>query len=55
MVLDEPNANLDEAGEIGAAAAMAIMIAGISTIATGAFMLLARLINRRTQAWRGTH
>ena len=47
--------NLDEAGEIGAAAAMAIMIAGISTIATGAFMLLARLINRRTQAWRGTH
>ena len=47
--------NLDEAGEIGAAAAMAIMIAGISTIATGAFMLLARLVARRTQAWRGTH
>ena len=47
--------NLDEAGEIGAAAAMAIMIAGISTIATGAFMLLARLVAQRTQAWRGTH
>ena len=46
--------NLDEAGEIGAAAAMAVMIAGISAIATGAFMLLARLVNRRTQAWRGT-
>ena len=46
--------NLDEAGEIGAAAAMAVKIAGISAIATGAFMLLARLVNRRTQAWRGT-
>ncbi len=46
--------NLDEAGEIGAAAAMAVMIAGISALATGAFMLLARLVDRRTQAWRGT-
>ena len=46
--------NLDEAGEIGAAAAMAVMIAGISAIAMGVFMLLARLANRRTQAWRAT-
>ena len=46
--------NLDEAGEIGAAAAMAVMIAGISAVATGAFMLLARVVDRRTQAWRGT-
>jgi iron(III) transport system permease protein len=46
--------NLDEAGEIGAAAAMAVMIAGISAVATGIFMLLARLVDRRTQAWRGT-
>jgi iron(III) transport system permease protein len=46
--------NLDEAGEIGAAAAMAVMIAGISAVATGVFMLLARLVERRTQAWRGT-
>lgn len=46
--------NLDEAGEIGAAAAMAVMIAGISAVATGVFMLLARLVDRRTQAWRGT-
>ena len=45
---------LDEAGEIGAAAAMAVMIAGISAVATGLFMLLARLVDRRTQAWRGT-
>lgn len=46
--------NLDEAGEIGAAAAMAVMIAGISAVATGLFMLIARLVDRRTQAWRGT-
>ena len=46
--------NLDEAGEIGAAAAMAVMIAGISAIAMGVFMLLARLANQRTQAWRAT-
>ncbi len=45
--------NLDEAGEIGAAAAMAVMIAGISAVATGLFMLLARWVDRRTQAWRG--
>ena len=46
--------NLDEAGEIGAAAAMAVMIAGISAVATGLFMLLARWVDRHTQAWRGT-
>ena len=46
--------NLDEAGEIGAAAAMAVMIAAISAAATGIFMLLARLVDRRTQAWRST-
>ena len=45
--------NLDEAGEIGAAAAMAVMIAGISAVATGLFMLLARWVDHRTQAWRG--
>ncbi|MEO7255017.1 MAG: putative 2-aminoethylphosphonate ABC transporter permease subunit [Casimicrobium sp.] len=45
--------NLDEAGEIGAAAAMAVMIAGISAVATGLFMLLARWVDRCTQAWRG--
>ena len=46
--------NLDEAGEIGAAAAMAVMIAAISAVATGLFMLLARMVDRRTQAWRGS-
>ena len=45
--------NLDEAGEIGAAAAMAVMIAAISAVSTGVFMLLARWVDRRTQAWRG--
>lgn len=44
--------NLDEAGEIGAAAAMAVMIAAISAVSTGVFMLLARWVDRRTQAWR---
>ena len=44
--------NLDEAGEIGAAAAMAVLIAAASTIATLLFMALGWWANRRTQAWR---
>ncbi|MDO9404043.1 MAG: putative 2-aminoethylphosphonate ABC transporter permease subunit [Polaromonas sp.] len=44
--------NLDEAGEMGAAAAMAVLIGVASTIATLLFMLLAWFVNRRTQAWR---
>ncbi len=44
--------NLDEAGEIGAAAAMAVLIAAASTVATLLFMAFGRLVNRRTQAWR---
>jgi iron(III) transport system permease protein len=46
--------NLDEAGEIGAAAAMAILIFAASATATLLFMLVARWIDRRTQAWRTT-
>ncbi|WP_048440429.1 putative 2-aminoethylphosphonate ABC transporter permease subunit [Caenimonas sp. SL110] len=46
--------NLDEAGEIGAAAAMAVLIGVASTIATLIFMALAWWVNRRTQAWRTT-
>jgi iron(III) transport system permease protein len=45
--------NLDEAGEIGAAAAMAVLIAAASATATLLFMGLAWWVNRRTQAWRG--
>ena len=44
--------NLDEAGEIGAAAAMAVLIAAASTVATLIFMGLGWLVDRRTQAWR---
>lgn len=44
--------NLDEAGEIGAAAACAVLIAAASSIATLAFWLLARLVERRTSAWK---
>ncbi|SFC28812.1 iron(III) transport system permease protein [Polaromonas sp. OV174] len=44
--------NLDEAGEIGAAAAMAVLIGVASTLATLLFMALAWWVNRRTQAWR---
>ena len=47
--------NLDEAGEIGAAAAMAILIFGASAIAALLFMSAAWWMNRRTQAWRVTH
>ena len=44
--------NLDEAGEIGAAAAMAVLIAAASTVATMLFMALGWFVDRRTQAWR---
>jgi len=46
--------NLDEAGEIGAAAAMAVLICAVSATATLLFMALAWWVNRRTQAWRIT-
>jgi iron(III) transport system permease protein len=44
--------NLDEAGEIGAAAAMAVLIAFTSAVAMFLFTLLSRWVERRTQAWR---
>jgi iron(III) transport system permease protein len=44
--------NLDEAGEIGAAAAMAILIVAANTVATLGFMALSWWIDRRTQAWK---
>ena len=43
---------LDEAGAIGSAAAMAVMIAAASAVATLLFMGLAWWIQTRTQAWR---
>ncbi len=44
--------NLDEAGEAGAAAAMAVLIAAANTVATLLFMLAGWWIDRRTQAWK---
>lgn len=44
--------NLDEAGEIGAAAAMAVLIVAANTVATLVFMGLSWWIDRRTQAWK---
>ena len=44
--------NLDEAGETGAAAACALMILVVNTVATFAFMGLSRWIDGRTQAWK---
>lgn len=44
--------NLDEAGEIGAAAAMAILIAAASLAACLVYLGIGWLIDRRTQAWR---
>lgn len=44
--------NLDEAGEIGAAAAMALLIVAASTAATLVFMALSWWIQRRTEAWK---
>jgi iron(III) transport system permease protein len=44
--------NLDEAGEIGAAAACAILIAAANTVATILFMALGAWVDKRTQAWK---
>lgn len=44
--------NLDEAGDMGAAAACAVMILAVSAVATTLFWLLSRLVERRTQAWK---
>ena len=45
--------NLDEAGDTGAAAAMAVLIAGTSALVTLFYLGLGRWVDRRTQAWRG--
>jgi len=44
--------NLDEAGEIGAAAAMAVLIGAANAVATGLFMALGWFVDRKTQAWK---
>jgi iron(III) transport system permease protein len=44
--------NLDEAGEIGAAAAMAVLIVAANTVASLLFMALSWWVERRTQAWK---
>jgi len=44
--------NLDDAGEIGAAAAMATLIVGASTIVCVVYAVVTRLLLTRTQAWR---
>jgi iron(III) transport system permease protein len=44
--------NLDESGEIGAAAAMATLIVATSTVVCLVYALVTRLLLLRTQAWR---
>ena len=44
--------NLDGAGEIGAAAAMATLIVGASTLVCVVYAAVTRLLLTRTQAWR---
>ena len=44
--------NLDEAGDIGPAAAMATLIVATSTVVCLVYALLTRLLLTRTQAWR---
>jgi iron(III) transport system permease protein len=45
--------NMDEAGEIGAAAAMATLIVASSTAVCVLYAVATRLLLNRTQAWRG--
>ena len=44
--------NLDEAGDTGPAAAMAVLIAGVSLLVTMLYLALGKLVEKRTQAWR---
>jgi iron(III) transport system permease protein len=44
--------NLDEAGEPGAAAAMAVLIAATSLVVCILYLGLGRLVERKTQKWR---
>lgn len=44
--------NLDEAGELGAAAAMAVLITAASSVAMLLFSTLGWWVDRRTQAWK---
>jgi iron(III) transport system permease protein len=46
--------NLDEAGEIGPAAAMAVLIAAASLAACLVYLGIGWLVDRRTQAWRAS-
>jgi len=46
--------NFDEAGEIGAAAAMAVLIAAASLVVCVAYLGIGWLVERRTQAWRAS-
>lgn len=44
--------NLDEAGDTGPAAAMAVLIAATSAVVTVLYMALGKWVDRRTQTWR---
>jgi len=44
--------NLDEAGDSGPAAAMAVLIVAVSTLVTLLYLALGQLVDKRTQAWR---
>ncbi|KQP44638.1 putative 2-aminoethylphosphonate ABC transporter permease subunit [Pseudorhodoferax sp. Leaf274] len=44
--------NLDEAGETGPAAAMAVLIAATSAVVTLFYLAVGKLVERRTQAWK---
>ena len=46
--------NLDESGEIGAAAAMSTLIVATSIVICLVYALLTRFIVTRTQQWRRT-
>lgn len=44
--------NMDDTGEIASAAAMAMMTFSTNVAARGIHVVLARVLERRTQAWR---
>jgi iron(III) transport system permease protein len=44
--------NMDDTGDVAAAAAMAMMIFYTNVVARALYAVLARRLERRTQAWR---
>ena len=46
--------NLDDAGDVGGATAMAVIITALSVLALIVFAIIEKIVLHRTQGWRST-